>query len=195
MKKCSKCKTDKELSCFGKDKHRPDGLTGACLECRRAGDKKHYHKNKEKRIANTRKWYLLHQEEQQKKGRERNKARKHILYPQNTVYRKERKNKDPNFRLRLTIRTRVYDALKGRAKKSASSENLLGCSVDEARKHIESLWTEGMTWDNHGEWHIDHIRPCASFDFTDPDQQRECFNYKNLQPLWKKDNLQKGDKY
>ena len=51
-----------------------------------------------------------------------------------------------------------------------------------------------MTWDNHGEWHIDHIKPCASFDLTDADQQRECFNYTNLQPLWAKDNLSKGAK-
>ena len=63
------------------------------------------------------------------------------------------------------------------------------------KKWIESQFVDGMSWDNHGEWHIDHIRPCASFDLTDPEQQKECFNYKNLQPLWAKDNLSKGDRF
>ena len=72
---------------------------------------------------------------------------------------------------------------------------LIGSSVPFVRKWIESKFVDGMTWDNHGEWHIDHIRPCASFDLTDPDQQKECFNYKNLQPLWAKDNLTKGDRF
>ncbi len=52
-----------------------------------------------------------------------------------------------------------------------------------------------MTWDNYGEWHIDHIKPCALFDFTKEEQQRECFHYTNLQPLWAKDNMRKSDKY
>jgi hypothetical protein len=71
---------------------------------------------------------------------------------------------------------------------------LIGCSVPQLRKHLEAQFTEGMTWDNHGEWHIDHIKPCASFDLTDAEQQLECFNYTNLQPLWASDNLSKGAK-
>ena len=51
-----------------------------------------------------------------------------------------------------------------------------------------------MTWKNHGIWHVDHIRPCASFDLTKDEEQRECFHYKNLQPLWGPDNLAKGSK-
>jgi hypothetical protein len=81
--------------------------------------------------------------------------------------------------------------------KSSNTINLLGCSLEEARKHLESQFKEGMTWENHGNkgWHIDHIRPCASFDLTDIEQQRDCFNYKNLQPLWWNENLSKGDKW
>ena len=73
---------------------------------------------------------------------------------------------------------------------------LLGCSIEHARKHLESQFREGMKWDNHGKygWHIDHIIPCASFDLTDPEQQKKCFNYKNLQPLWWHENLSKGSK-
>ena len=51
-----------------------------------------------------------------------------------------------------------------------------------------------MSWDNYGDWHVDHIRPCASFDLTNEDEQRICFHYKNLQPLWGPDNLEKGAK-
>lgn len=52
-----------------------------------------------------------------------------------------------------------------------------------------------MSWENYGEWHIDHIKPCSSFDLSDPKQQKECFNYTNLQPLWAIDNLKKSYKY
>lgn len=70
-----------------------------------------------------------------------------------------------------------------------------GCSVDDLILHIESIFLDGMTWDNHGKWHIDHIKPCCAFDLTDPKQQRDCFHYSNLQPLWAVDNLKKSGKY
>ena len=73
--------------------------------------------------------------------------------------------------------------------------SLIGCSLEYFIAYLESKFQDGMTLDNYGEWHIDHIRPCASFDLTDPDQQRQCFHYTNLQPLWAKDNLLKGDKF
>ncbi len=65
-----------------------------------------------------------------------------------------------------------------------------------AREHLEKQFKEGMTWENHGlyGWHIDHIIPCASFDLTDLEQQKKCFHYTNLQPLWAKENLIKGVK-
>ena len=76
--------------------------------------------------------------------------------------------------------------------KSASTMELVSCSIDKLKQHLESKFTDGMNWDNYGEWHVDHIKPCASFDLSDPDQQRQCFHYTNLQPLWEKDNLKKG---
>jgi hypothetical protein len=71
----------------------------------------------------------------------------------------------------------------------------MGCSIAYAYAYLEAQFAEGMSWENYGEWHIDHIRPCASFDLEDPVQQRECFHYTNLQPLWAKDNLSKSDKW
>lgn len=100
----------------------------------------------------------------------------------------------PSKRIEDALRVRVYNALKGKTKKSTSTEELLGCTFEQARLHIELQFQDGMSWDNYPDWHIDHITPCASFDLTDPVQQRLCFNYKNLQPLWAKDNLSKGAK-
>jgi hypothetical protein len=71
---------------------------------------------------------------------------------------------------------------------------LVGCSIEELRLHLESQFVAGMTWANYGEWHVDHIRPCAMFDLTQDAQQRECFNWSNLRPLWGVENLRKGSK-
>ena len=75
-------------------------------------------------------------------------------------------------------------------------QELVGCSMDQLKEHLERQFTEGMTWDNYGfyGWHIDHIIPCVSFDLTDIEQQKKCFHYTNLQPLWAKDNLSKGSR-
>lgn len=102
---------------------------------------------------------------------------------------------DPNFAIRKRMRTRIIMAL-GRActRKSVGTETLLGCTIDHLRKHLESLWKPGMTWENHGRggWHVDHIKPCNSFDLTDRAQMMACFHYTNLQPLWQAENLSKG---
>jgi hypothetical protein len=84
--------------------------------------------------------------------------------------------------------------LKGRFKSKRTIE-LLGCSIEEVWNHLESKFKSGMTKENHGLWHIDHIKPCASFDLTDPEQQAICFHYTNLQPLWAVDNRRKGSRY
>lgn len=73
---------------------------------------------------------------------------------------------------------------------------MLGCTLDQFKRHIENLWLDGMSWENYGKlgWHLDHIIPCASFDLTDPQQQKKCFHYSNIQPLWAIDNWSKGCK-
>lgn len=108
--------------------------------------------------------------------------------------RRKRRRTNESYRVADNLRRRVNLALKGKCK-SKSTEKLLGCSFEECKLYLESLFAKGMGWDNYGDWHIDHIRPCASFDLTDVKQQSECFHYTNLQPLWAKDNLIKKDKY
>ena len=106
---------------------------------------------------------------------------------------KEKYDNDSLHRMKHLLRGRIKDCILG-YKKSMSSEKLLGCSWEEARKYLESQFQEGMSWDNYGEWQIDHIIPCSRFDFSNPIHQRICFNYRNLQPLWAKDNKEKFNK-
>jgi hypothetical protein len=97
--------------------------------------------------------------------------------------------------MKRTLRDRINKACKlNCVKKSTRSNELIGTTWDSCRQWIESQFKPGMSWSNHGinGWHIDHIRPCASFDLTDPAQQRQCFHYTNLQPLWAEDNRMKG---
>lgn len=112
-------------------------------------------------------------------------------------YLKKRAQKDPGFRIMLSLRARARYAVRaqGDGSKAAKTMELIGCSVPHLRAHLEQQFTDGMSWDNYGDWHIDHIKPCAAFDLTDPAQQRECFHYTNLQPLWASDNLSKGARY
>ena len=111
------------------------------------------------------------------------------------IYEKDRKKIDPQFKLMKTLRSRLNNALKRKsAEKCASTMELIGCSVNFLKKYIEDQFEDGMTWENHGLWHIDHRKPCSSFNLTEEQQQKECFHYTNLQPLWAKDNLSKGSK-
>lgn len=108
-------------------------------------------------------------------------------------YQNARKKIDPCFKLLNIFRSRITVAIKT-GKKSTSTIELLGCPLSVAKSHIESQFKEGMSWENHGEWHIDHIKPCASYDLTLAEEQKKCFHYTNLQPLWAADNLAKSDK-
>jgi hypothetical protein len=110
------------------------------------------------------------------------------------TYMRERRQTDIEFKITCNLRTRLRDAVK-RDTKSAPTLDLLGCNVDTLKEHLEAGFDDKMTWDNYGTyWHVDHIRPCASFDLTDPVQQRECFHWSNLQPLEAIENIRKGAK-
>ena len=80
--------------------------------------------------------------------------------------------------------------------KKESVLNLTGCSIDFLKTYLEQKFTIGITWENYGKrgWHIDHIRPCSSFNMENLEEQKTCFHYTNLQPLWWRDNISKGDK-
>jgi hypothetical protein len=112
-------------------------------------------------------------------------------------YAANRAKTDHEFAMKLRLRSRVSAAVRrGRATKSAKTMDLIGCTTKDLCAHIQSQFVDGMTWENAGRygWHIDHIIPCAAFDLTDPKQQRMCFHYTNLRPLWGSENMNKGDK-
>lgn len=91
-------------------------------------------------------------------------------------------------RLRKLIKSSTYTT-------PARMLRLIGCSKEHLVHHLESKFLPGMTWDNHGSWHIDHIKPCKIFDIEDANQLRQCFNWTNLQPLWAQDNMKKSDRW
>ena len=112
------------------------------------------------------------------------------------LWQRSKRSNDMNFRIACNLRNRVRHALHGKAKTDATL-SMLGCTIEELREHLESQFQDGMSWDNYGcrGWHIDHIKPCASFDLILDEEQKQCFHFTNLQPLWAKDNLTKSNKY
>lgn len=109
------------------------------------------------------------------------------------AYRRKRYRTDPIFAMEMRCRNVIRQALKMQGvRKVVRTMSLLGCSAPEFAAYLEARFQPGMTWENRRLWHVDHIRPCASFDLRDPAQQKACFHYTNLQPLWKEANQAKG---
>ncbi len=121
------------------------------------------------------------------------KNRKKLNKHQNDKYHTNIQHK-----LKVVIRNRIGKIIRNKKiAKHSSSTKSIGCSYEDLIKHIESQFTDGMNWDNHGMygWHIDHIKPLALFDLSDKKQFDEANHYTNLQPLWAEDNWKKNDTY
>lgn len=185
-------------------------------DARRIGQKKYYSENRQKIIAKGKEYhaknrtqisirvksyyqnnknlfrdYAENNKDRIKKTRQKNAKQKNLT-------QKFKRKTDIQFKLRCNLRTRLCNALKAfNIQKRVSSVEDLGCSLEDFKKHIESKFLPGMSWSNWSRngFHIDHIRPLASFDLTDPEQQKQACSWTNLQPLWAKDNLSKGAKY
>lgn len=111
------------------------------------------------------------------------------------MLRREVLKNNPNLRLANRLRDRIYKAITlQQGHKSIHTRELLGADIRFVREYLSSKFKPGMSWENHSTlgWHIDHIKPCASFDLKDPEQQKKCFHYTNLQPLWWQENLSKN---
>lgn len=193
---CYRCKKEKHISEFTKDKKRKSGIRTICKICNveyTQGMQRKYPERHKIQKSEISKRYLAKNKDRIYKSRKNNREAINKYFRK---YFSERYKTDPEFKLRHRLAKRILTAIQ-REYKSGSTLELIGCSIDEAKKHIESQFKDGMTWENHGlhGWHIDHIKPCASFDLTDPEQQKECFHYTNLQPLWAEDNMKKGGKY
>ena len=115
-------------------------------------------------------------------------------------YKRTKRQNDLGHRMVENTRAYLYHLLKKAFKgqtpnKEESTIDLIGCTKQQLVEHLRNQYKPGMTDENYGEWHIDHIKPCALFDLTDPDQRRACFHFSNLQPLWAAENLAKSDSY
>ena len=214
MKLCTKCNIEKDESLFHKQASHIDGLRSWCKKCVNEHNAIYKKENKEKNKECNKKYYLkniderkMYSEQYRQEHKSQIAVRQKIYNDVNKVklneyqkqYSKERRITDVNFKLKTTFRNRIRTAIKAQyGNKAHKSIELLGCTIDVAKKHIETQWTEGMSWENHGrgkgKWQIDHIIPCDAFDLTNPTQQKECFNYSNLQPLWQIDNIKKSNK-
>lgn len=121
-----------------------------------------------------------------------NEKNREIIKERSRIQSKEN-NKDIRSRLRKRAFNRIARVL-GSIKRVDKTNRLVGCDADELMEHLKSKFTEGMSFDNYGDWHMDHIIPCCAFDLTNPEEQYKCFHYTNIQPLWAKDNEKKGGK-
>lgn len=185
MAECVRCKEVKSQEEFYKDSRAKSGLDSYCKTCRSGMCQKYYQKNRKKIIEHNSKRKHTNEYWQEYRSKNRDTLREY-----HRRYEKNRKEVDVNFRISCNLRRRLNHAIRGTVK-SGSSVKDLGCSVEELKQYLESRFQLDMTWDNYGEWHIDHIKPLSLFDLTDRKQFLEAVHYTNLQPLWAKDNMRK----
>lgn len=173
---CSKCKEEKDVCEFNVNKSRPNGYRAECRECTRIITKKYKEKNKLK-IKESNKKFLIENPD---------------YYNQ---YRRDRFNNDLQYRLLCNVRCRIVKYLKTKKLiKNNKTIDIIGCTPEELKSHLESQFLDNMSWENHGlyGWHIDHKIPLSSAK-TEKEIYELC-HYSNLQPLWAEDNLKKSNK-
>jgi len=193
---CSCCKKSLPIESFYKRYDRLGQYLSCCKNCKNENTKKFNSKHPEKQKSYWKHYYNHNKTKILNKNTLYNQSNKDKVREYFRLWQKNEKEKNPSYRIRICLSVRILKALKGLSK-SKSTLKLLGCDIPTLRTYLSSKFQPGMTWENHGlkGWHIDHIKPCDAFDLTDPIQQKICFHYTNLQPLWAKDNLKKGCKY
>lgn len=197
MKKCTKCFELKPYENFYKKKN---GLRSECKVCSKKYSTlfriknpnyfKNYEIQNKTTIKQRKAQYWLNNKDKYQKYRNLNKEKLRLYYKNRA---RQKRQLDINFRLTLSLRSRLNKAIK-RQQKAGSFVKDLGCSIEELKQYLQSKFQPGMTWENYGKWHIDHIRPLSSFNLEDRKEFILACNYNNLQPLWAKDNLRKSNK-
>jgi len=187
MKICSKCKISKDSFEFEYCKHTTTNLSAWCKKCISSYKAEKYQLKKEKYKYPNNMYYNNNKDKKHKYVKEYQQQNREKLNKYRNEYNKQRKTKDTNYKLGFILRGRLLDALKrDNVTKRHSAIKLIGCTIEEYKQYLESLFKPEMNWGNHGKiWEIDHIKPCDSFDLTDIEQQKQCFHYTNTQPLFK----------
>lgn len=149
-------------------------------------------KNREKERIQKKEYYENNKEKIQAYAKEWGEKNKEKMTEYRREYMREYRKTNPNYAIRHRMSNRLRELIYN-GKNGHKTVDFIGCSIDFLKSHLESLFSPEMSWERflNGEIHIDHIRPCCSFDLTDPEQQRKCFHYTNLQPLWAVDNWKK----
>lgn len=219
-KECCKCGETKLYSEYYKNRSKSTGVDSACKICKgiaeREYDNKHRDEhntkmqkyraeNPEKTKAIAKRSYynnhdkILERDRDPKRKAQKKKSKEDLLERNPTYYAdyvRVRRFNDPYFRLVSNLRIRIVDVLRGKSKKSAGTMDLLGCDIQFFKQYLESKFLPTMTWENYGSvWHIDHSKPIISFDLFDPLQQKQCFHYTNLQPLFATTRIIDGVEY
>ena len=172
------------------------------IKQRKKYDKKNYLLNKSKKINQVKQYRIKNKSKIKKYKKRYGEQNKEHLLECRKIWMKNKRKTDVRYKLTCNLRKRIYSAVKENSK-SKRTVKLIGCSIDKLKQHLEKQFKLRMTWDNYGhgwngggmkEWHIDHIKPCCSFNLSKANEQKKCFNYKNLQPLWAKENLKKSKK-
>lgn len=181
-----------------------DGLQSRCKLCDRQNRKSYYQDNREKFLAYAKEYGKEHKEDivaRMKIWRKKNSKRlsdysrawdkehKEHVKQRSASYWKEKYANDLSFRIAHNMRCRLKAAIHG----CSRPLKYLGCSIEELKNHLEKLFQTGMSWENYGDWHIDHVLPLSGFDLSDPEQVGKACHYTNLQPLWAEDNLRKSN--
>lgn len=202
---CWKCNIDKPIEDYYRDKNVPCGHKRKCKKCYNEyslglPSRKKYDKvNKDYIYARHKKYrerpevkerILTKKKEWRDKNKERNRA-------YDSEYKKQKSIIDINYRIARIFRSNLTARLRKSKVSKPKTIELIGCDISFLKKHLESNFKDGMSWSNYGRygWHIDHIKPCSKFDLSNKEEQKKCFNYTNLQPLWWLDNIKKSNKY
>jgi hypothetical protein len=164
---------------------------------KKIADKKWRKKNKEKLDVYTKEWYEQnkeHRKEYLKKYREKNIEK---IRENKRNYEKTRKSNDPIYKLIANFRTAIYTVLKeNNMNKYGHYFEILKYTPEQLSNHLENQFTDGMTWENYGEWHVDHKLPITSFEFKQVGDEEflRCWSLNNLQPMWAEDNIRKSNR-
>jgi hypothetical protein len=151
---------------------------------------------KKRKSENHKKWSEQNKEHLSKYLKEYREKNVDKIRKSKRDYERNRKSSDPAYKLIANFRTAIYQVLKeNNVEKNKHYFDILRYTPEELISHLENLFTDGMTWENYGEWHVDHKTPISSFNFEsiDDDSFTECWSLENLQPMWGKENIVKGN--
>lgn len=184
---CKKCSINKDIIHFQIKNNAKDGYKSHCKDCNKKIKKNYNFNNKEKIAFYNHKMYQINKIKI--KIYSKNYSKKYsCIKMKNDIY----------FKIKHRLRGTLNQILKRKnTKKYDSALKLVGCTIKELKYHIENQWEDGMNWNNWSVngWHVDHIIPIDAFDLNYEYQRKECFNFKNLQPLWSNDNWKKSNNY